>query len=89
MFSFTTFVLKNYILEVEMCIIFSQLISVGEKVSHQNVSVGNSYYFFKCSFSKEMYCNIGLSLTLMYNLFTKSTQFCFELILLTSPLCQK
>ena len=85
MFSFTTFVPKNYILEVEMCIIFSQLILV----SHQNVSVGNSYYFFKCSFSKEMYCNIGLSLTLMYNLFTKSTQFSFELILLTSPLCQK
>ena len=85
MFSFTTFVPKNYILEVEMCIIFSQLILV----SHQNVSIGNSYYFFKCSFSKEMYCNIGLSLTLMYNLFTKSTQFSFELILLTSPLCQK
>ena len=85
MFSFTTFVPKNYILEVEMCIIFSQLILV----SHQNVSIGNSYYFFKCSFSKEIYCNIGLSLTLMYNLFTKSTQFSFELILLTSPLCQK
>ena len=83
MFSFTTFVLKNYILEVEMCIIFPQLISFGGK------SVGNSYYFFKYSFLKEIYCNIGLSLTLMYNLFTKSTQFCFELILLTSPLCQK